>query len=526
MRDINILGAAAAGTLILRTLASWSQLYHTTWLGHTIVADLRVALFRKLQSLSIGYIERRGVGSLMSRIQNDVGVMNDFFSDSAATILSRSLILIGIVIVMFLANWQLAILACVVVPPMILALRYFRTHALIAYRKTRTAASLLNADLAESIAGVRVTAAYGQQDRRFATFTGLNRNALVASMTAARQIALALPVAQLASSTATALILAGMGSTVFGIESSVGDVVLFIGLIDRFFEPIRDLSQQFTAVQSTVAASERVFQMLDLELELEDATNAMTLPPIEGRVAVNHVTFGYLETAVLRDVSFAAEPGQVIALVGETGAGKSSMINLLVRFHDVWRGSVTYDGIDVRAVTQQSLRSQIALVLQDSFLFSQSVRENIRFGRPDASDDEVEQAAIEVGADPFIQRLPQGYDTPVTERGSTLSAGQRQLLSLARALLADRRVLILDEATSSVDSETELQIQRGIARLLTGRTSFVIAHRLSTIRSADLVLVLQNGEIVERGTHDELIALGGYYARLHASQWLEQPVAD
>jgi ABC-type multidrug transport system fused ATPase/permease subunit len=526
MRDINILGAAAAGTLILRTLASWSQLYHTTWLGHTIVADLRVALFRKLQSFSIGFIERRGVGSLMSRIQNDVGVMNDFFSDSAATILSRSLILIGIVIVMFLANWQLAILACVVVPPMILALRYFRTHALIAYRKTRTAASLLNADLAESIAGVRVTAAYGQQDRRFATFTGLNRNALVASMTAARQIALALPVAQLASSAATALILAGMGSTVFGIESSVGDVVLFIGLIDRFFEPIRDLSQQFTAVQSTVAASERVFQMLDLELELEDATNAMTLPPIEGRVAVNHVTFGYLETAVLRDVSFAAEPGQVIALVGETGAGKSSMINLLVRFHDVWRGSVTYDGIDVRAVTQQSLRSQIALVLQDSFLFSQSVRENIRFGRPDASDDEVEQAAIEVGADPFIQRLPQGYDTPVTERGSTLSAGQRQLLSLARALLADRRVLILDEATSSVDSETELQIQRGIARLLTGRTSFVIAHRLSTIRSADLVLVLQNGEIVERGTHDELIALGGYYARLHASQWLEQPVAD
>jgi ABC-type multidrug transport system fused ATPase/permease subunit len=303
-------------------------------------------------------------------------------------------------------------------------------------------------------------------------------------------------------------------------------VVLFIGLIDRFFEPIRDLSQQFTAVQSTVAASERVFQMLDLELELEDAPNAITLPPIEGSVAVDHVTFGYLETAVLRDVSFAAEPGQVIALVGETGAGKSSMINLLVRFHDVWRGSVTYDGIDVRAVTQQSLRSQIALVLQDSFLFSQSVRENIRFGRPDASDDEVEQAAIEVGADPFIQRLPQGYDTPVTERGSTLSAGQRQLLSLARALLADRRVLILDEATSSVDSETELQIQRGIARLLTGRTSFVIAHRLSTIRSADLVLVLQNGEIVERGTHDELIALGGYYARLHASQWLEQPVAD
>jgi ABC-type multidrug transport system fused ATPase/permease subunit len=409
---------------------------------------------------------------------------------------------------------------------MVLALRYFRTHALIAYRRTRTAASMLNADLAESIAGVRVTAAFGQQDRRFTAFTGLNRNALVASMTAARQIALALPVAQLASSIATALILVGMGRSLFGIEPSVGDIVLFIGLIDRFFEPIRDLSQQFTAVQSTVAASERVFQMIDLEPELQDDPDAIELPPIEGRVAVSSVTFGYLETPVLRDVTFGAEPGQVIALVGETGAGKSSIINLLVRFHDVWEGSVTYDGIDVRAVTQQSLRSQIALVLQDSFLFSQTVRENIRFGRPDAGDIEVEQAAVEVGADEFIRRLPLGYDTPVTERGSTLSAGQRQLLSLARALLADRRVLILDEATSSVDSETELQIQRGIARLLKGRTSFVIAHRLSTIRSADLVLVLQNGEIVERGSHDQLIELGGYYARLHAAQWQEQPVAD
>ncbi|MCC6704518.1 MAG: hypothetical protein IT334_06550, partial [Thermomicrobiales bacterium] len=235
-RDINILGVAALLTLLLRMVASWSQLYHTTWLGHTIVADLRIALFNKLQSFSIGYIERRGVGSLMSRIQNDVGVLNDFFSDSAAAILSRSLILVGIIIVMFLANWQLAILACVVVPPMILALRYFRKHALIAYRRTRTAASILNADLAESIAGVRVTAAFGQEERRFDGFTGLNRNALVAAMTAARQMALALPVAQLASAAATALILAGMGNTLFGIEPSVGDIVLFIGLIDRFFE--------------------------------------------------------------------------------------------------------------------------------------------------------------------------------------------------------------------------------------------------------------------------------------------------
>ncbi len=519
IRDVNILGAAALATLLLRTFAGWSQLYHTTWLGHTIVADIRVALFNKLQSLSIGYIERRGVGSLMSRIQNDVTVLNDFFSDSAATILSRSLILIGIVVVMFLANWQMALLACAVVPPMIVALRYFRKHALIAYRRTRTATSLMNADLAESIAGVRVTAAFGQESRRFDQFTSLNRNTRVASMTAARQMALALPVAQLASATATALMLAGMGNAVFGIDPSVGDIVLFIGLIERFFEPIRDLSQQFTAIQSTVAASERVFAMIDLEPELEDAPDAIDLPPVNGRVSVDDVTFGYLETPVLRNVSFAAEPGQVIALVGETGAGKSSIINLLVRFHDVWSGSVTYDGFDVRDVTQQSLRSQIALVLQDSFLFSMTVRENIRFGRPEATDEEVEKAAREVGADRFIRRLPNGYDTPVTERGSTLSAGQRQLLSLARAMLADRQVLILDEATSSVDSETEMQIQRGIARVLSGRTSFVIAHRLSTIRSADQVLVLKDGEIVERGTHDDLIARNGYFARLHRAQW-------
>jgi ABC-type multidrug transport system fused ATPase/permease subunit len=526
VRTLNELGLAAILALVVRSFANWGQLYYTSWLGHYVVFDLRAGLFRRLQWLSIGYVENRGVGSLMTRIQNDAGAINDFFEDGAATILSRMLVLVGIVVIMFIDNWRLAILAYLVLPFMVYGMVFWRRRALTSYRETRRAISAVNVDLAEGIAGIRVTQSFTQEPARFQQFTKLNRNNLDTLLRASRQTAISLPLVQVASAAATALVLAGSGKLAFGVHTSIGDLVLFIGLIDRFFDPIRDLSQQFTALQATVAAGERIFEMLDLEPDVQDRPDAYQLPPITGKVDLRDVHFGYGTVDVLKGIDLAAAPGQTIALVGETGAGKSSIINLMMRFYDVWSGSVEYDGHDVRNVTQRSLREQVSIVPQDSFLFAGSIRDNIRFGRPEATDEEIELAAQRVGAHAFIERMPEGYDSMAMERGTALSAGQRQLLAFARALLADRKILILDEATSSVDAETELQIQRAVSELLKGRTSFVIAHRLSTIRTADEVVVLRAGRIIERGTHNALMLAGGYYARLQEAQWRgEAPIA-
>ncbi|MEA2531692.1 MAG: ATP-binding cassette, subfamily multidrug efflux pump, partial [Thermomicrobiales bacterium] len=330
----------------------------------------------------------------------------------------------------------------------------------------------------------------------------------------------------LIGATATALVLYIGGRLAFDLRLSIGELVLFIALIDRFFEPIRDLSQQYNMLQAAMAAGERIFEVLDVEPEVRDKPDAIALPQITGRVDFDGVTFGYGEVEVLHGVDLRVAPGQTIALVGETGAGKSTIVNLLMRFADVWEGTVRIDGYDVRDVTQASLRSQFGIVLQDTFLFGGTVRENIRFGRPEATDAEVEEAARVVGAHDFIVELQEGYDTPVQERGASLSVGQRQLLSFARALLAQPRILILDEATSSIDTQTERQIQSALRTLLEGRTSFVIAHRLSTIREADQVVVMRDGLIAEMGTHDELVARGGYYAGLYSMQWQGGMAAD
>ncbi len=523
---LNMLGATFLIALTVRFIGGWGEFYLTAWLGNRIVYDLRDTMFRHLQKLSMSYIDRRGVGAIMTRIQNDVGVINEFFSDGIAGIIANMLVLVGIVVLMLTTNWQLALLSFVVLPIMAVFMGRWRVLAVGTYRATRRTIGVVNANLAESISGMRVVQSFTREGTNLRSFDGLNRANFDTNRDAARLSSILFPIVSLVGSVATALVLVLGGRLVFNTSLTIGELVLFIALIDRFFEPIRDLSQQYTVLQATMAAGERIFEVLDVEPEVQDAPDAIALPPIVGKVDFNRVSFGYGKTTILRDIDLHVRPGETVAFVGETGAGKSSMINLIMRFYDVWDGSLTIDGHDLRAVNQRSLRSQLGIVLQDTFLFGGTVRDNIRFARPEASAEEIERAARDVGAHDFITRLPEGYETEVHERGVSLSVGQRQLLSFARALLADPRILILDEATSSIDTQTERIIQEALRRLLQGRTSFVIAHRLSTIREASKVVVMQHGAIVEMGTHDELLAQRGYYYNLYSMQWRSEEAAD
>jgi len=520
---INLLGAIFVVTLAVRFAATWSQFYLISWLGNRVVFDIRNKMFRHLQTLSVSYIDRRGVGSIMSRLQNDVGVINEFFADALTGVFSNVLILIGIIILMFVTNWQLALITFVVLPIMIGLMRIWRRRAVETYRATRRTMAIVNGNLAESIAGVRVSQAFNQEPRNISHFREISSNNLNASVDAARLSSVLFPSVSLIAAIATAVIVYVGGRLALNQTMTIGEVVLFIALIDRFFDPIRDLSQQYNTLQAAMVAGERIFEVLDVEPEVQDKPDAYELPPITGRVDFNDVRFGYESTEILHGIDLHVVPGETVAFVGETGAGKTSMVNLLLRFVDVWSGSVKIDGHDVRDVTQTSLRSQLGMVLQDTFLFAGSVRANIAFARPEASLEEIERVANDVGAHDFIAELPGGYETEIQERGAGLSVGQRQLVSFARALLADPQILILDEATSSVDTQTERLIQKALLRLLEGRTSFVIAHRLSTIREADKVVVMHEGEIVEQGTHDELMAHGGYYFKLYSMQWKVAP---
>jgi ATP-binding cassette subfamily B protein/subfamily B ATP-binding cassette protein MsbA len=515
-------------TAVFEWMTNRGRIALMAYVGTKIVADVRSTLFRHLLRLSLNFYNEYSVGRLMSRLISDVGVLQDFVTWSITGLTRAGFILAGIVIAMISLNWRLALVTFAVLPLMIVLTSYWRARVRQAYRATRQRLALINGYLNESISGIRVTKSFVRERANFRHFDDLNRSFFDANVDATRLAAIFFPGVDFMGGLATALVVGVGGWLVFGNALTAGTLVAFVLYVDRFFDPIRDLAQRYNTFQATMAASERIFTLLDTEPDLKDRLDARPLPAIAGHVHFDHVNFRYKDNEpVLSDINLRAEPGQRIALVGETGAGKSTVIRLLARFFDVNEGAVKIDGHDVRHVTQDSLRSQLGVVLQDTFLFGSTIIDNIRYGRLDATDEEVIAAARAVGAHEFISKLPEGYHTGVGENGVNLSVGQRQIVSFARALLADPRILILDEATSSVDTTTEKQIQRALDRLMEGRTSFVIAHRLSTIVNADKIVVLDSGRIVEMGTHEELLKRRGRYYNLYTMQWAhaERPMS-
>jgi len=509
-------------TALFEWVTNRARIAIMAYVGTRVVADMRSKLFRHLHTLTLTFHNNYSVGRLMSRLISDVGVLQDFVTWSITGLFRSVFILIGIIIAMLWQNWRLALVAFLVMPFMAILTNYWRVRVRDTYRAARQRLSLINGYLNESITGIRVTKSFTRERENTEHFDDLNRSYFDANVDASRLAALFFPGVDFMGSFATALVVGVGGWLVLGDTLTAGTLVAFILYVDRFFNPIRELAQRYNTFQSTMAASERIFDLLDRNPDIADLPNAVDLPLIEGRVDFEDVRFGYNDDQlILKGITLHAEPGERIALVGETGAGKSTIIRLISRFFDIKRenGALKIDGYDIRDITSASLREQLGIVLQDTFLFSGSIADNIRYGKLDARDEEIVAAAKAVGAHEFISKLPDGYQMDVGENGVNLSVGQRQLLSFARALLADPRLLILDEATSSVDTTTERQIQHALETLMRDRTSFVIAHRLSTIVNADQIVVLDNGRIVEQGTHEELLAKQEHYFNLYTMQW-------
>jgi ABC-type multidrug transport system fused ATPase/permease subunit len=495
---------------------AYGQTYFTGWTGERILADLRNQLFRHLQRLSLGFFERNRAGVIISRLTNDVEALDQLVTDGVTSLVQNTLTLIGSAVILFFLDWRLALATITVLPPMTWATAWFRKHSSLAYRHVRERLGLVTATLAEDIAGMRVVQAFTREATNERNFRDVNLRYRDANQRTVTLNGIYFPFVDFLSSVATAIVLGYGGYRVFHADMTAGTLVAFIGYLSNFFDPVQQLSQLYNTFLSAVAALDKIVGVLEEEPQVVDKAGARELPPIEGHVRLDNVTFGYGDLPeVLHGISLDVPAGTTVALVGHTGAGKSTIAKLLARFYDVRDGAITIDGYDIRDVTQQSLRRQLGIVPQEGFLFAGTVSENIAFGKPDATPDAIVRAAQTVGAHDFVLRLEDGYETQLQERGSRLSLGQRQLVAFARALLADPRILILDEATSSVDIGTERKIERALRLLLADRTAFIIAHRLSTIRDADLIVVLEHGRIVEQGSHDELMRRRGLYTSLY-----------
>jgi len=511
---------------IVSVVATYGQTYFTGWTGERMLADLRDHLFRHLQRLSLGFYERNRAGVLISRLTNDVEALDQLVTDGVTSLVQNTLTLIGAAVILFVLSWKLALATLVVIPALAVASVIFRKKSSQSYRGVRESLGLVTATLAEDIAGMRVLQAFTRERAAMQNFQQVSEAYRQRNQETVVQNAVYFPFVDLLSSLATAIILGYGAYLVFDGQTTIGVLTAFLGYATTFFDPVQQLSQLYSTFLSAVAALDKIMEVLEQDPQVTDVPFAEELERVKGHVRFADVHFSYgTGPEVLHGIDLNVPAGTTVALVGHTGAGKSTIAKLIARFYDPTQGTISVDGVDLRSVTQESLRRRLGIVPQEGFLFAGTVAENIAFGRPGADREEIVAAARAVGADEFIDQLEQGFDTPLGERGSRLSLGQRQLVAFARALLADPGILILDEATSSVDIATERRIEHALRRLLHGRTAFIIAHRLSTVRGANMIVVLEHGTVVEQGTHDELLERGGRYAELYGSWAAEADVA-
>ena len=516
VNDLVLVSLGLVGLALLAWVSYYGYMSTTAWMGHRVLLTLREEMFSHLQKLSLSFYDRNEVGRVMSRVQNDVTSLQELLTSGFFTILADFLGLAVTLFWLFKLDWVLALGTIAVLPFLIIVLWIWQERAKKAFIRVRQAIAVVNSNLQENISGVRVIQSLNRENENQRRFDSVNTDNLDANVDAAKLTAIVNPAVEISVAVAMAVVIILGGIRVMNGLTTVGVIVSFALYVQRFFDPVRELVMQYAQLQRAMAGGQRAFEVLDTQPEIEDKPGALPIPPIKGEVTFEDVRFSYIPgVPVLRNINLHVSPGQNIALVGQTGSGKTTVTALISRLYDVTSGSVKIDGIDVRDVQRISINRQMGVVLQDPFLFSGTVKDNLRYGRPEATDEEIIEGAKAVGAHEFILQFENGYDTVLVERGQNISLGQRQLLSFARAIVANPKILVLDEATAKVDSTTEVSIQRALNKLMKGRTSFVIAHRLSTIRGADRIIVLQNGEIIEDGTHEELVSRNGVYSSLY-----------